>query len=482
MAKVTKKDLSALGKAALIETIHEMAPAYPDELVQILEKIAQDRGHPVVKMETVVRDGEETEVLKIQTDNVVYHIRKTYWPLFFRKELYIFDPVLHFYRPDTGDIKKNMLAVINSCGPTCSPSLVDGIIDKIVNHTPDYPFGTIKGKINIINGVFDSGAGTLGPHVPGTLFDYVVATPYKEYVDTPELDEFLLKYGTNEPILILAKCLWQRCHVDTLKELTVVYGDKDTGKTTLMELVQATLDGGNGSKRNVSRVLLGDILQRFGMADLEHKLLNYGDDLPDQFIRHANRINEILGSVHHSIEKKGIDHYRTVITAYQVYSANQLPPLDDDDWVLWSKIRLVEFKNKFSRAETPRGTLYTEEIKQQLLFRAVQTMQSWKEKPYRNDQTADMVRDTWHAATDDVDRFFAECLLPAPYEEFKTLSEITAVYDSWCLANRRSRHIKYLNKKLQPFIVRREMGNGYTLKIIKRPVAVPDPAQKVITF
>jgi phage/plasmid-associated DNA primase len=300
----------------------------------------------------------------------------------------------------------------------------------------------------------------------GVLFDYTIATPYARWKDgTPELDAFLAIYGDagREAISILAKALWQRCYLAPIKEITVLYGDKDSGKTSDVELVQATLDGDLISQRNTSRKLLGDLLTRFGKQALEHKLLNFGDDLPDRFIRDAGKINELVGSIHHDIEHKGVDSYSGVITAYNVFTTNNLPPLDDDDFVLWSKIRLVRFESKLERG-TPVEPLYTIIIKMQLLYRAVELMQSWSINPYRNSQSPEEVRRIWHEGSTDVDLFMATRII-FDTQGTLPLDVIKTAYEGWCIGNGKHIHMKFLTKRLQPYLRRSASGNAYCVAI-----------------
>ena len=169
------------------------------------------------------------------------------------------------------------------------------------------------------------------------------------------------------------------------------------------------------------------------------------------------------------IEKKGIDGYDGVITAYYVFSANNLPVLDDDDDVIWSKIRLVHIDKEITGDKVVREKLFTQVLKEQLLYRAIQLALSWREKPYQKNTDTDETRKEWNAATTDVDLFMLECTMQNCDHESKipyvSLDQIKRCYEKWCAINGKHRHMKYLNKKVQPYLHRTADGNAYALSL-----------------
>lgn len=445
--------------------ISDVAPMFPKELAERLQRICDNTLTPLTGVITVTRDGEEVEREVILWNNIRHHIKTLWNPVWFGEELYIHDPCLNYFRVDNGDIIRCIQACLQVMGFDVKPKTIMDVIDLICNHTNVYPFGNTRGYLNFSNGVLDTTTIKIVESNNGILFDYVISTPYIYWGDTPELDEFLKIYGDagREVIPALAKALWQRCNLSPIKEVTVFYGDKDSGKTSAAELIQATLDGDLLSQRNTSRKLLGDLLQRFGYQALEHKLFNLGDDLPDQFIKNAGKINELVGSIHHEIEHKCVDSYSGVITTYNLFTTNNLPPLDDDDFVLWSKMRLVHFENKLERG-TPVEPLYTIVVKMQLMYRAVELMRSWSITPYRNSQSPEEVRRVWHEGSTDVDLFMATRII-FDTQGTVPLDVIKTAYEGWCIGNGKHIHMKFLTKRLQPYLRRAASGNAYCVAI-----------------
>lgn len=406
----------------------------------------------------------------LQFDYIKYtdHLHRDLHVHNFMKNLFIYDEKTKVYKNHINQIETHVRETVKKHN---IPGRLVSIEQEVTAHmksmgcTGEYPFVGKFGTIHVLNGSLDLDTGIITPTNHAMLYDYRIETEYKPFPDgTPELDAFLEQYGTTEPIDVLAKVLWQRAYHDTLKELTVFYGPKDCGKTTLAELIQVTLEGGMTSRNNVSRTLLHELLQRFGYSSLDGKLLNFGDDLPDMFIRNSGRMNELVGSVIRHIEKKGIDGYDALVTAYYLFTTNNLPPLDDDDNAIWGKIHLVECTNVVTKSRVPRIQLFTETIREQLLFRAVEKALSYKTTPYVNTQTPDWVREKWHESGTNVDAFLVEAIEVDTFGR-TSLEEIKKAYEDWSIIREKTRYMKYLTKRLKPYFKKLTTGNVYTVKI-----------------
>lgn len=396
------------------------------------------------------------------------------------RNLFIYDTDTNVYKSHINQIGTYTRNIVDEYGVV---GKLSDIVNEVSVHIRNmgcvdvYPFMGKLGTIHVKNGCLDLKIGVLEEPSPEHMYDYRIETEYKVFKETKELDEFLAQYGTTEPIDILAKVIWQRAYRDTLKEITVIYGPRDAAKTTLGEFIQAVLDGSITCNINVTRSLLNELLERFGFSNMEGKLLNFGDDLPDQFIRNSGRINKMVGSTNHRIEKKGKDGYDTFISTYYMFTCNNLPPLDDDDSVLWSKIHLVHQDKVFEGKKiNNRESLFTQTLKEQLLYRAVQKALSWLENPYENNQSPDEVRRLWHEGTTDIDSYFNEFIEPDVFA-LVSLDDIKKHYEMWCIMNGKKLYIKYLNKKLKPFFKSTNIRNGYTLKLRPLPKTELKPGQ-----
>ena len=445
----------------VIQEAEEKKQSEEQKQVEAQNAKTKIREHPCYL--THVSDGrysidfmEYTDFLKRKM-----HIRN------YMKILFIYDDNSHTYKPHVNQIGTHTREIFKQydTGEKLHEAMRE-ILTHVNNmgHDNEYPFCGKYGTIHVLNGCLELSTGDLTDTTPDMLYDYRIGTEYKEFPDgTPELCGFLKLYGTNEPIDILAKTIWQRAYHDTLKEITIFYGKRDCGKTTLAELIQVTLEGDLKKNEIVSRTLLHDLLQRFGFANIQGKLLNIGDDLPDMFVKNAGRICELVGSINQHIEKKGIDGYDAIANPYYLFTTNNLPPLDDDDNAIWGKIHLILFDKEITDRK-PRTELFTQKLREQLLYRAVEKALTYKKTPYVNNQTPDEVRRLWHESSTDIDEFIVEELDFNPAAETR-LDKIKTHYESWCERKGRARHMKYLNKKLQPYFRKMNFGNVYAATI-----------------
>jgi phage/plasmid-associated DNA primase len=431
----------------------------------VMKKILDDKDHPITK---TIKDGDIVSE-KADSMGLLHHIREEFAPISIGKELYTYDPNQCYHRRDDDAVEKIIAACLQMKG-IYDPGAVRKAMANLTHVTRDYPFVGGIGTLNFINGVFDIRANTLTPHAEIGIYDYIIKTPFIPQ-ETRELDELLSLYGTDEPVSVLAKCLWQRAWLESLKEMTVFYGEPDSGKTTMGELVQATLDGSLNALTNTARVTLDKLLADFGIAPLEHKLFNLGDDLPDKLVKNSQRIADFVGSINHNVEHKGVDGYQGKITAYNLFTTNNLPPLDDDDASIWGKLRLVECRGHFPRGAI-RDEIFTDKIKQQMVVKAVALILKWQTEPYRNDQTPEDVRRIWREATDDAEIFFNELVIP-DYSGRTKYDDVKRAYEGWCITNGKATHFKNLNRVLRPYYKHTMNERYYT--VFLREQKPPNP-------
>jgi len=389
--------------------------------------------------------------------------------VFFNKTLYIFDGDTSIFRPQTNEIQTHIRNTKIEWGITTG--LKQAITEMLTHLTAmgselQYPFTGTYGTIHVKNGSLDLSNGILTPTTPEMMYDYRIETDYKQFPDgTPDLDTFLNLYGQPTSLIeVIGKVIWQRAFHDTVKEMTIFYGKKDCGKTTLAELGEVTLAGSLDADTTVSRTKLGDLLQRFGMGDIAGKLMNLGDDLPDMFVKNSGRICLLVGSIKQSIERKGVDGFPAIANPLYLFTCNNLPPLDDDDNAIWGKIHLVLFDKEVPDKRIPRTELFTQTLKEQLLYRGIQKALEYQKNPYVNTQSPDEVRGEWQAATTDIDLFMVEGL-NSDTTAGTRLDDIKTHYESWCAHKGKVRHMKYLNKKLQPYFRRQHMCNVYAVEL-----------------
>jgi putative DNA primase/helicase len=104
------------------------------------------------------------------------------------------------------------------------------------------------------------------------------------------------------------------------KTAFLFYGPKDTGKTTLINLLQALV-----GSANYSNLSLQDLADRFRPAGLVGKLANFFDDLPNTPIRNTGPFKALTGRGTLTVERKYGTPYSVLPFARLVFTTNELP-------------------------------------------------------------------------------------------------------------------------------------------------------------
>jgi len=134
------------------------------------------------------------------------------------------------------------------------------------------------------------------------------------------------------------------------KKFSIYEGVQNTGKTTLLNVIQALL-----GEKNVSNLSLQQIAskERFYLSRLFGKMANIRDDMPKDIIKSASALKEVTGRSKITGEFKFQDPFEFTNHAYIIVSCNQLPPFEEDDLAVFDRIKLRQFKNRFGGHEKP---------------------------------------------------------------------------------------------------------------------------------
>jgi putative DNA primase/helicase len=132
-----------------------------------------------------------------------------------------------------------------------------------------------------------------------------------------------------------------------LKAMFVIWGDRDSGKTTFADLLVSLL-----GEENVVSIPIQDLAsdqRRFSRVELYHKMANICDDLPDKVVQDVGWIKEITGESYIMGERKFRDPIYFHNYAKQVFLCNNPPIVEKADDAFWSRVVVIEFKKRFER-------------------------------------------------------------------------------------------------------------------------------------
>lgn len=126
----------------------------------------------------------------------------------------------------------------------------------------------------------------------------------------------------------------------------ILTGDGSNGKSTLLDLINELL-----GEENISSVSLKDLSDRFKTFQLDGKLANIGDDISNEYIPDNSTFKKLVTGEKVNVERKGKDPYDFRNYSKLIFSANELPRINDLSGGLKRRLVFIPFNAKFSKRD-----------------------------------------------------------------------------------------------------------------------------------
>lgn len=217
------------------------------------------------------------------------------------------------------------------------------IIDKIKDRTRiertafevDFKF------INLHNGILNVETREFLPHSPNYLFTFQLPVCYELKADCSKIKGFLKDVLHSDDVLIFQEwvgfCIYRRYFI---KKALICVGEKDTGKTTLLNIVTEFI----GTK-NISGVSLQKLASdKFAAANMYQKHVNLYDDLSKKDINDNGEFKMATGNGYIPGEFKFGDQFMFRNYAKLIYACNKIPSAaDTNDDAYFARWIVMEF-------------------------------------------------------------------------------------------------------------------------------------------
>jgi len=277
-----------------------------------------------------------------------------------------------FYRNETETVEDKIVHILNEiCKGDNSDSIIKkkaDILTQIRTKTRvySYPFNNYKNVLPVENGVivFDFEAETCelidsDPEV--YKFNYKIPVKFDRAVKNTILYDMLKGYTDNpvELVQIPAQAFMQAMGHGPYKRAYLIYGEKNSGKTTFIELLECLL--GNEGFCDVS---LDKLTQRFQIASIEGKVLNMHDDMGYFTLSETGMFKTLTGRRKHDIERKGVQPYTANLDAVHVFTTNIPAKFDarvKADEAFWERWTFITFNHKFCIKGDFKAEIFTPE-------------------------------------------------------------------------------------------------------------------------
>ena len=207
--------------------------------------------------------------------------------------------------------------------------------------------------ICVNNGILNIKTLELEKHTPEIFFFRKIPVDYKPKAECPEIKKFFKSVLNKEDIALMQEWfgfpLYRKYF---LKKALIIYGEPDTGKTTMINLLIRFI-----GEKNVSDLALQQLERdRFGTIEMYRKFLNIKDDLDTYDVKSTGAFKMATGQSYITAERKFGDRFAFQNFAKLIFAANKIPSTKEiDDDAYYSRWIIIEFDKVFGGGERDPG-------------------------------------------------------------------------------------------------------------------------------
>lgn len=299
------------------------------------------------EIDTILRDESFTKQSfyikgKLQYELLAKYLKDNEHVIKINNQLHIYDNGV--YTDDANKIEKKLLKYINNSTKTPRSE----IIRYLELLCPNVKLTSTK-YILLANGVMDLETKALEEFAPRFVLKNKIPVAYNPNAYSEVSDRTINNICCNDKYLrllieeMMGYCLLRRNEIGKAFILT---GGGSNGKSTLLDVLEAML-----GEENIAAVELKELNDRFKTYQLEGKLANIGDDISKQFIEDNSTFKKLVTGERVNVERKGKDPYDISNYSKLIFSANDLPRIDDTSDGLKRRIIFIPFNAKFTKKD-----------------------------------------------------------------------------------------------------------------------------------
>jgi len=224
---------------------------------------------------------------------------------------------------------------------------IKGIITDETGYRDRDEFDTDEHIINLKNGIYNLKNSSFKEHSPDYLSRVQIPIYYDENATCPRFDKFLETSLENHEKKIYT--IWEMIAYCFIKDNTLLIkafmntGSGSNGKSILFGIIEACL-----GKKNISAKTIHDFEKnRFASAALEGKLANICADVGSNGISETEMLKKIIAGDSIDCEKKYFDSYAFSPFATLIFSANDIPEIEDESNAFARRFEIIEWNKAF---------------------------------------------------------------------------------------------------------------------------------------
>lgn len=201
-------------------------------------------------------------------------------------------------------------------------------------------------KIVVNNGLLDINTLELEPFDPYYVAVNKIPVNYNPSAKSIVVDQVLNKIACNDPdlrLLLEEMIGYPLLRRPELGRCFILTGRGSNGKSTLLDMLKGML-----GDKNVSAIGMEELEQRFKTADIVGKLANIGDDISNNYMPDNSKFKKLVTGESLMVERKGKDPFEIKNFGKLIFSANEIPRVNDTSDGLSRRLIIVPFNARFS--------------------------------------------------------------------------------------------------------------------------------------
>jgi putative DNA primase/helicase len=298
---------------------------------------------------------------------------------------------------------------------------------------------------NCANGTIDLLSGKIRKHSERDLLTKISPVAYEPEAECPRWEQFLREVfaGDEELITFTQRMLGCTLTGETEKALFFLEGKGDNGKTTLLEVFRHIM-GDYAQLTRIGLLMAKSVNneQRYALANLQGARFVTASETQEGEQLNESIVKQLAGQ--QTLE--GRHPYGKLFQFYPQFKlfldANHKPRIQGTDHAIWSRLRLLPFKVRFSSVagelappyvmpKDPRLKLALAAEAPGILAWAVQGCLAWQRDGLPTPAAMRKATSEYKSEMDIVETFIEECCERDVAAEFKP-SEMHIAYTKWC--------------------------------------------------
>lgn len=347
------------------------------------------------------------------------------------------DEIPHIYTKDyvysasQDDFERAMLSKI----PTLKESQRKEVYKYIVLKASRKVTTSSPNLIAVRNGVLDLKTMELTPFSPNHIITNRINVDYDATAYNELVDKTLNKIAQHQPDLrslmeeMIGYTLYRK---NIMQSCFILTGEGANGKSTFLNMIKRLL-----GKSNYTSLELKDLEDNFKPAEMYNKLANIGDDISAKFIENSSIFKKAVTGESFMVSKKYGQPFEMSCYATQIFSANQLPHVNDKSDGFSRRIVIVPFNAKFSKTDEDYNPfieeeLSTEEASQYMLKLAIDgLLRIIENREFTKTEAGEREKAEYLLANNNILEYLEE----NPKIENEPVNEVYVAYTVWCTRN-----------------------------------------------